>query len=96
MNHIRPIVALIAGLTAALLMSAAPAAFAMQVPAPGQLGGHPVKHALVIPAPTHTVVGGMPGWQISLIATGAALLAAVLAVLADRMLAGRRRMTAHG
>jgi len=34
---------------------------------------------------THTVItGGMPGRQISLIATDAALLAAVLAVLLNR------------
>ena len=33
----------------------------------------------------HTVViGGMPGWQIALIAIGAALLAATAAVLAYR------------
>ena len=40
---------------------------------------------------THTVVlGGMPGWQIVLIAIGAALLAATAAVLADRARATRR------
>ena len=38
------------------------------------------------PAVTRIVVaGGMPGWQIALIAFGAALLAATLAVLADRV-----------
>jgi hypothetical protein len=36
------------------------------------------------------VVGGMPGWQIALIAVGAALLAAALAVLADRARAAHR------
>jgi hypothetical protein len=36
------------------------------------------------------VTGGMPGWQITLIAVGAALLAATLAVLADRARASRR------
>jgi hypothetical protein len=41
-----------------------------------------------VPAPViHTVVvGGMPGWQIALIAAAAA----VVAVLADRAWAGRR------
>jgi hypothetical protein len=38
--------------------------------------------------------GGMAGWQIALIAAGAALAAAVAAVLLDRKLAGRRRATA--
>jgi hypothetical protein len=43
-----------------------------------------------VPPAVHTVtVGGMPGWQIALIAAGAALLAAVLAVLADRARAAR-------
>ena len=34
---------------------------------------------------------GMPGWQIALIALGAALLAATIAVLADRAWAARRK-----
>jgi len=37
------------------------------------------------------VVGGMPGWQIALIAAGAALLAAALTVLADRVRAAHRK-----
>jgi hypothetical protein len=46
----------------------------------------------VVKVPGHTVVtGGMPGWQIALIAAGAALLAAVLAVITDRARAARRR-----
>ena len=47
---------------------------------------------------THIVVtGGMPGWQIALIAIGAALLAATAAVLADRAWAARRKtITAAG
>jgi hypothetical protein len=39
----------------------------------------------VYKVPLHTVViGGMPGWQITLIATGAALLAATVAVVMYR------------
>jgi len=37
----------------------------------------------------------MPGWQITLIAAGAALAAAVLAVLLDRARAARRSVTAR-
>jgi hypothetical protein len=45
----------------------------------------------VAPPPIHTVtVGGMPGWQITLIAVGAALLAAAITVLHDRMRTHRR------
>jgi hypothetical protein len=36
------------------------------------------------------VVGGTPGWQIALIAIGAALLAATAAVLLDRARSARR------
>jgi hypothetical protein len=44
------------------------------------------------PAVTRTIVtGGMPGWQIALIAAGAALLAATLALLADRVRAAHRK-----
>ena len=48
-----------------------------------------------VPAPIHTVTaGGMPGWQITLIAVGAAVLAAILAVAADRARASRRHIAA--
>ena len=48
-----------------------------------------------IPAPVtvvHTVVvGGMPGWQIALIAVAAALVTAIAAVLVERGRTARRR-----
>ena len=37
------------------------------------------------------VAGGMPGWQIALIAIAAALLAATVAVLADRAWTAHRK-----
>ena len=49
---------------------------------------HQLAHASV---PVRTVViGGMPGWQIALIALGDAMFAAAVAVLADRTWAGPR------
>ena len=65
------------------LAVAAPAAFARTLPPFG------VSGAVTTPAPrpvqVHTVVvGGMAGWQIALIAVGAALVAATIAVLLDR------------
>ena len=43
----------------------------------------------------HTVtVGGTPGWQIALFMLAAAALAAVVAVLLDRMRIARRRQLA--
>ena len=77
------------------LTAAAPAAFAVRVPPPGGPFGHPVKHAPTAPAHIYTVIiGGMPSWQITLIAAGAGLVAATLAVLLDRTWAARRRATA--
>jgi hypothetical protein len=66
---------------------------------PGWTRHHPLPYGHwtgpVHQAPVHTVVaGGMPGWQIALIAAAAALLAAVLAVLLDRARATRRHITA--
>jgi hypothetical protein len=87
MNRIRRFVIMLAGLAGAVLAfsAAATPAFATLVP-PG--GGGPAAPS---PVQVHTIVtGGMPGWQITLIAAGAALLAAVLAVTADRMRSGRR------
>ena len=50
------------------------------------------------PAPAHSVrvvvTGGMVAWQVTLIALGAALLAAVAAVLLDRVLAVRKAASA--
>ena len=42
-------------------------------------------------SPPVSTAGGMPGWEIALIAVGAALTAAILAVLADRAWSARRR-----
>lgn len=89
---IRRVTAALAALAAALVacVAAAPAAFATHVPPPGM--GDQGEQAM--PSPVHTVmVGGMLGWQITLIAAGAALLAAVLAVLLDRARAARRHVT---
>jgi hypothetical protein len=57
--------------------------------------GHIHQPVHQAPVPVHTVViGGMPGWQIALIAAAAALVAATVAVLADRAWAARRRTIA--
>jgi hypothetical protein len=102
MTRIRRILAALAALASALLAStaAAPAALAVREPPAGGAGpvGGPARtvpwpKTPVAPAPSqvHTiVVGGMPGWEIALIAAGAALAAAALAVLLDRARAARR------
>ena len=89
MNHIRRILAALATLAGALVAAtaAAPAALAVHVPPPGVTGPAQTDPP---PPQVHTVVvGGMPGWQIALIAAGAALAAAALTVLLDRTRAAR-------
>jgi hypothetical protein len=92
-RRIRRIAGALAGLACACLGLAvvAPAAFARTLPPFG------VSGAVTTPAPppvqVHTVVvGGMAGWQIALIAVGAALVAATIAVVLDRVRARTARL----
>ena len=84
MNRIRSIHAAVATLAGALLaLVGAPAAFASKPPGYGR--------PATTPTTVHVIVaGGMPGWQIALIAAGAALAAAVVAVLLDRVQMARK------
>jgi hypothetical protein len=87
LSTIRRLACALAALASALLAATAtaPAAFARPIPlAPG-------RGAAVQLPPVHTyIVGGMPGWQIALIAMAAAAVAAAVAVLLDRARAARR------
>jgi hypothetical protein len=97
-RHVRSLSAALTGLAGALLAftAAAPAASAAPHPTPiiPMMDKHPplptAQHGLV-PAVRTVVVGGMPGWQIALIAIAAALLAAAVAVLADRAWTAHRK-----
>jgi hypothetical protein len=99
MNPIRTIrraACTLTGLAAALAaaVAAAPAAFAATRPYPPP--GPPAEVARFGPA-VHTftgVTGDMTGWQITLIAVGAALVGAVVGVLVDRARAARRHRPA--
>jgi hypothetical protein len=86
--RLRRITAGLAAVTGALLAWAAavPAASAAIIPVPGDGPYGPV------PAPAVRVItaGGMPGWQITLIALAAALAAATTAVVLDRVRASHR------
>jgi hypothetical protein len=85
-HRIRRSLAVLAGLAGAVLaLGGAAPAFAMVLPPPGGAEGGSAD----VPAQVITQ-GGMPGWQIALIAVGAALVAAVAAVLLDRALLARR------
>ena len=86
MNHIRRIlaaVATLAGTVAAL--ATASAAYASLPPHGGSGGGGGANTTVPVIA-----AGGMPGWQITLIAVGAALVAGAVAILADRSWTARK------
>ncbi len=86
MNHFRRIAAALATLAGVVLtFTAAPAAFAENVPPPGEGSGIAPP-----PPPVRIIAEGMPGWQITLIALTAALVTAAAAVLLDRARAARK------
>jgi hypothetical protein len=82
------------------LAAAAPAVLATAPPLPAGWNHRPPMpleyiFGPVVKVPGHTVVvASMPRWEIALIATGAALLTVVLAVIADTARAARRRQMA--
>lgn len=86
--HLRRLAAALTALICALLASAAivPSAWAM-IPNHGGISGPPVQAPAV-------VTGGMAAWQITLIAVGAAAVAATAAVLLDRARAARQATSA--
>ena len=80
------------GLAAALLASGATPAFAGN---PGPAAALVPTYPAPSPALPPVVVGGMPGWQIALIAAAAPRwLAATVAVLVDRALGCPQRRSA--
>ena len=76
------------GLAMAALAGAAQASTAM-IPVPPGGGGVSDPSPIV----RTVVVGGMPGWQIALIAIAAGLVAAGMAVFLERARSARRRLT---
>jgi hypothetical protein len=102
-RHLRRLAGVLAGLAGVLLAFGATPAFAGILHSdPGGAAGYVGDPYLgimgtgpVAPVPAATVrvinTGGMPGWQITLIALGAALLAATVAVLLDRARAAHHK-----
>ncbi|HEX5289210.1 MAG TPA: hypothetical protein VFX25_10090 [Streptosporangiaceae bacterium] len=85
MNHLRRILAAAITLTGTVLaMATAPAAFAKPLP-PGDCCTTGTSTPVTV-----ITSGGMPGWQITLIAVGAALAGAAVAVLLDRARTARK------
>jgi hypothetical protein len=90
LRRITAALAILAGGLLAWAAAAAPAASAAIIPVPdGPYGPAPASPVQVIAA------GGMPGWQITVIALAAALAAAA-AVFLDRARASRRSASAIG
>ena len=105
---IRRLAVVVAGLAGALLAlcaAAVPAAFAgVAVPLGGDPHGRPGltspqtgppgwSKSPPLPAHAHALAtGGLPGWQIALIASGTALLVIAVAVIVYRTRAARRRV----
>ena len=91
-QRIRRLAGVLAAVTAGLRACGAWTSAGDMVPDPGGAGASP-------PAPAaHTVirtviVGGMPGWEITLIAVGAAAVAAVAAAVLMRMRTAQRAAT---
>jgi len=90
-HRIRHLISILAAGACALL------AFAGTSPAQAETTSvpHYGPPASVAPAQVPTVIaGGMPGWQIALIALAAALCAATMAVVLDRARSARRAASA--
>ena len=75
------------GVIAVAFAGAASASTAM-IPVPGPPDSGSGTAGVIV---VRTVAGGMPGWQIAAIAIAAAFVAAVAAVLVERVLEARRR-----
>jgi hypothetical protein len=90
-HRIRRLIGILAaGACALLALAATSPALAATTSVP-----HYGPPASVAPAQVHTVIaGGMPGWQIALIALAAALCAATVAVVLDRARGARRAAAA--
>jgi hypothetical protein len=93
----RRITAALAAVTGGVLAWAAavPAASAAIIPVPGDGPYGPVPAAQASPIRLITA-GGMPGWQITLIAVAAAPTAATVAVFLDRARTSRRAASITG
>jgi len=84
-NHHRRILAAVITLAGTVLaLATAPAALAKPLPPPDCCTSGAATGVTFITG------GGMPGWQITLIAVGAALAGAALAVLLDHARAARK------
>jgi len=85
MNHPRCILAAVITLAGTVLaLATAPAALARPLPPPDCCTSDAATGV------TFVTGGGMPGWQITLIAAGAALAGAALAILLDHARAARK------
>ena len=92
--RLRRLIVALAVMTGGVLgwAGAVPATSASIIPVPGDGPYGPV----LAPAVRVIAAGGMPGWQITLIAVAAGLAAAATAVVLDRARASRRTASTTG
>ena len=88
-HRFRRLAGVLAGALLALAATA-PAALAVNRPLPDGRPAFVPTYPATSPVTAVVAAGGMPGWQIALIAIGAALVAATVAVILDRALAARK------
>jgi len=75
----------------AVSLASSASASTTMIPVGGGSGDAPATDTAPVTVVHTVVVGGMPGWQIALIAVVAALVTAFAAVLAERTRMARRR-----
>ena len=96
-TRLRRFTTALAVVTAGLLAWAAVPASAATILIPAPDGGAGTVPASPPAAPVRVITaGGMPGWQITLIAVAAALVAATAAMFLDRARASRRATSTAG
>ena len=93
--QLRRIAAVLSAAAVLAWAAAVPAASAAIIPVPGDgpYGPAPAANGGTVQVIT---AGGMPGWQITLIAVAAALAAATAAIFLDRSRASRRTTSPTG
>ncbi len=92
LGRLGALLAILGGIVAAFAGTASASTGMIPRPAPDGGVTGPYAGPSLPPVVRTVVVGGMPGWQIALIAIVTALVAAIAAVLLDRARSARRQL----
>jgi hypothetical protein len=91
LSQLGAVLASLAAIAVSFASSALASTSVVPVPGSGGGGADPDGTPAPVTVVRTVVVGGMPGWQIALIAVVAALFTAIAAVLVQRSRTARRR-----